>query len=121
MSGVGKFVVAVLTFYVAVLMTRSCSDTRDGSNASTVQHTDPFEGFRGACMIAVKGSLHDPASAEFGDISRWTVIDNRDGTYSVGASFSAKNGFNAVRQSYTTCIVRRNGGNIDILKLSRMQ
>jgi hypothetical protein len=63
-------------------------------------------GIRGACKIFVERSLIDKRGADFGEFSAWTVVDNRDGTYSVGAKYSALGVDGQLRGRYTTCIIK---------------
>lgn len=74
------------------------------------------DGLRGACKLFVEQQLR-PAAVEWGDFYNWTVVDNKDGTYSVGAKFTTQNG---ARMNYVTCIIRQRGKNFDLVKLSRL-
>lgn len=77
-------------------------------------------GIREACRQFVEQRLNDPGSAEWGNYTSWTVVDNRDGTYSVGARFRAKNGFGGLQQAYYTCVIRQRGKNFELVQLSRL-
>ncbi len=71
-------------------------------------------------MLFVKQQLHDPASAEWIEMDRWTVIDNKDGSYSVGARYRARTVAGGLKLSYTTCVLRQDGSNWTLLSLARM-
>lgn len=71
-------------------------------------------------MSFIERTLHDPSRAQWGNYFDWTVVDNSDGSFSVGARYRAPNKLGAIVQAYTTCIVRRSGENIVLEKLTRM-
>jgi hypothetical protein len=58
---------------------------------------------------------------DWGEWSAWTAIDNRDGSWSVGARFmgAAPGGF--VRNLYVTCVMRKSGDDWRLVKLTRLQ
>lgn len=73
-------------------------------------------GIRAACKMFIESGLVGHAGADFGVFSDWTVIDNRDSTYSVGAKYVLKSG----RAVYTTCIIKPQGASFVLVKLSRL-
>lgn len=64
---------------------------------------------RGACLIALKRSLHDPGSAEFGLTSEWPSRIGPDGRATVVPRVRAKNAFGALRLTEFHCVVERSG------------
>lgn len=50
----------------------------------------------------------------------WTTIDNKDGTWSVGAKFVGMPPGGQERSLYVTCVMRKQGDNWSLVKLSRM-
>ena len=76
---------------------------------------------RGACLITLKGSLHDPGSAEFGRTSDWVSNVAADGRVHVMARIRAKNGFGAMRLATYICVVERVGGDrMKVVKLDQI-
>jgi hypothetical protein len=73
-------------------------------------------GIRAACKMFIESGLVGHAGADFGVFSEWTVIDNRDSTFSVGAKYVLRSG----RPVYTTCIIKPQGTNFVLVKLSRL-
>lgn len=78
------------------------------------------EGIRGACGIFIERAAHNPRSIEWIEQSSWTVVDNRDGTYSVGARYRAATPAGGLKLSYTNCIIRPRSGNFDLVKLTQL-
>lgn len=116
----GKFLLAVMGVLVlAVTCSGGGSPSAGGSGGGAAAH--PHAGARGACQLFIERQLHDPRSAEWVDQPDWTVVDNADGSLSVGARYRAKNGLGAVRLAYTTCVIRKEGGNWRLESLARMQ
>lgn len=114
----------IIAMVFAFVLIRGCNWmlTPTSSSPATAQvPADPDAGVRGACMTFLERSLHDPGSAEWGDISTWTVVHNSDGTLSVGARYSARNGFNAVRKAYTTCVIRKTSDGFQLVNLAQMR
>lgn len=71
-------------------------------------------GIREACRQFVeRRDLVRPIN--FGEYWNWTVIDNKDGTYSVGARYAA-----GQRNRYSTCVIRHDGGSFELVTLSRI-
>lgn len=64
---------------------------------------------RGGCLIALKRSLHDPGSAEFGQTSEWQTSTDDSGRVTVLARVRARNGFGAMRLSTFRCVVEPAG------------
>jgi hypothetical protein len=72
------------------------------------------EGLRGACGLFIEQSTGE--TVRHTDQANWTVIDNRDGTWSVGARHTR-----AGRDAYTNCIIRPEAGGFKLLKLTRLR
>lgn len=88
------------------------------------------------CQVSAVASA-DPSSARYvckdfitrsgysvqdwGNWSSWTAIDNKDGSWSVGARFMGAAPGGAVRNLYVTCVMQKNGDNWRLEKLTRMQ
>jgi hypothetical protein len=77
-------------------------------------------GIREACRQFIERDLPDPRSADFGEYWTWTVIDNKDGTYGVGAKYRATGTGGAMRNRYTTCIIRVRGKNFVLDSLAHL-
>lgn len=75
------------------------------------------DGIRTACKIFIERSISAQAGFNFGDVSRWAVVDNKDGTWSVGARYTIGNG---ARAAYSTCVIRRESGNFKLVSLTRL-
>lgn len=73
-------------------------------------------GMRWACQEFIRRSQIETVDAYWGDISTWTLVDGGDGVISVGARYSV-----AAATRYTTCVLRREGGVIRIVRLTRLQ
>jgi len=58
---------------------------------------------------------------DFGEWSAWTTIDNKDGTWSVGARFMGAPPGGVMRNLYVTCVMSNSGDNWSLVKLSRLQ
>lgn len=58
---------------------------------------------------------------DWGQWSSWTAIDNKDGSWSVGARFMGAAPGGTVRNLYVTCVMRKKGDNWSLEKLSRPQ
>lgn len=58
---------------------------------------------------------------DFGEWSAWTTIDNKDGTWSVGARFIGAPPGGVTRNLYVTCVMSNSGDNWSLLRLSRLQ
>jgi len=79
-----------------------------------------FQGARGACSIFIERSLQGEGPATWIDMQAWQVVDNRDGSVSVGARFIAE-GARTGRSRYVTCILRQESGSWTLEKLSRLR
>jgi hypothetical protein len=77
-------------------------------------------GIREACRQFIERDLPDPRSADFGEYWTWTVIDNKDGTYGVGAKYRASGSSGTMRNRYTTCIIRVRGKNFVLDSLAHL-
>lgn len=58
---------------------------------------------------------------DWGQSWNWTAIDNRDGSWSVGARFVGMAPGRGEANLYVTCIAQKRGDNWKLEKLSRMQ
>jgi hypothetical protein len=87
--------------------------------AATPAGAEPA-GIREACRQFVLRDMPDPRGADFGEYWGWTVIDNRDGTYSIGAKYRAAGPSGALRSKYTTCIIRQRGKNFELQQLAHL-
>lgn len=76
---------------------------------------------RGACLLALKRTLHDPDSAEFGLTSEWPSKVGVDGRAHIMARIRAVNGFGALRLTTFLCEVERVGINqVRVVKLEQV-
>lgn len=58
---------------------------------------------------------------DWGEWSSWAAIDNKDGSWSVGARFMGAPPGGVVRNLYVTCVMHKNGDNWRLEKLTRLQ
>jgi hypothetical protein len=85
--------------------------------AASMAATAQPDGIRAACKIFIERSITGQAGFDFGNFSQWTVVDNKDGTWSVGGRYTIGNG---ARAAYTTCVIRREGGSFKLVSLTRL-
>jgi hypothetical protein len=78
-------------------------------------------GIREACRQTIERQMDNPGSADFGEYWNWTVVANRDGTYSVGARYRAGNRQGGTQLMYSTCIIRMRGKDFVIESLTRLR
>lgn len=76
---------------------------------------------RGACLIALQKSLHDPDSAKLERSSLWYSEQRKDGTVLVQPSGRAKNSFGAYINGVWDCVAKPEGGNIRVLSLKQIR
>jgi hypothetical protein len=76
-------------------------------------------GIRDACKQFIATGNNAPVTADWGAYWNWTVIDNGDGTYSVGGKYRYSVG-GQWRDAYTNCIIRHRGKHFVLEKLSRI-
>lgn len=58
---------------------------------------------------------------EWGESWNWTTIDNKDGSWSVGARFNGMPPGGVMRNLYVTCIAKQSGDKWSLEKLVRLQ
>lgn len=58
---------------------------------------------------------------DWGEYWNWTTIDNKDGTWSVGAKFVGMPPGGGSTSLYVTCIAKKRGDNWSLEKLSRLR
>lgn len=76
---------------------------------------------RGACLIGLKQSLHDPGGAEYGQTSDWALTVLEDGAVQVRPIIRARNGFGALRLTAFDCVVEDAGNNqVRVVKLDQI-
>lgn len=73
---------------------------------------------REVCKQFIKRSGY--AVQDWGESWNWTAIDNKDGTWSVGARFMGAPPGGSMRNLYVTCIARKRGDDWTLENLSRM-
>ena len=59
--------------------------------------------------------------SDWGQYWDWTTIDNRDGSWSVGARFDGMPPGGGRRALYVVCVAKKSGDNWKLESLSRMQ
>ena len=59
--------------------------------------------------------------SDWGESWNWTTINNKDGTWSVGARFNGMPPGGVMRNLYVNCTAKKNGDNWSLEKLTRMQ
>lgn len=94
----------------AILIAITCA-------APAVASADPAA--REACKQFIERSGYRAQS--WGESWNWTTIDNKDGSWSVGARFMGAAPGGVVRNLYVTCVMERNGDNWKLEKLARLQ
>lgn len=90
----------------------------------------------GAALLSVSTHASEPAAREvckqfiersgykvsdWGQSWNWTAIDNKDGSWSVGARFTGMPPGGRTTNLYVTCIAKKSGDNWKLEKLSRLQ
>lgn len=108
--GKGLVVLAILCALVY-----ACNQRLDGPSVHP-QPVDAHAGVRAACKLFIEQRQLETARANWGDISTWQVVDNADGSLSVGAKYSVGTG-----TRFTTCVMRREGSDFRLEQLSRLQ
>ncbi len=58
---------------------------------------------------------------EWGETWNWTTIDNKDGTWSVGARIVGMPPGRGMTNMYLSCVMRKSGDNWRLESLSRLQ
>lgn len=61
------------------------------------------------------------AVSDWGESWNWTTIDNKDGTWSVGARFIGMPPGGSAKNLYVTCVAKKNGDSWRLESLTRMQ
>lgn len=77
---------------------------------------DPHAGMRGACKQFIERQQLEAANAVWGDWSNWTIVENGDGTATVGAKYAIGD-----RTRYSSCIIAREGDQLRLVKITRLQ
>ena len=76
---------------------------------------------RGACLLMLKQTLHDPGSAEFGLTSEWPSSIGDDGNAHILARLRAKNSFGALTLANYICVAEPVGAdNLRVVKLDQL-
>lgn len=106
----------------AAKITAAQSAAREAAQAREEQAKRDFlPSARGACLIMLKRTLHDPGSAEFGLTSEWLSSIGDDGNAHILARLRAKNAFGALRLATYICVVERVGtDNLRVVKLEQL-
>lgn len=86
-----------------------------------IAQAERFDTARGACLITVKKSLHDPASADIPSTRTWPAVDDDDGTVLVQSTLRARNGFGAMRTGVWACRVQIVKGGAVVRKIKQME
>lgn len=82
----------------------------------------PHASARGACLMAMKNTLHDPGSAEFGLMSEWITNTEADGRVRVLPRIRARNAAGALRLATFSCVVESAGGDqIRVVSLEQVR
>lgn len=107
----GKLLLLALAVGFAVYACNARDQRREATRIP-----DPTAGLRGACRDFIQQQQPEAQDAAWGEYWQWSVVDNHDGTFSVGARYGV-----AGRSRYTTCIVRPEGREIRLVRLARLQ
>lgn len=120
----GSGSVALVTALVVVaFLVINCSARSDRAVPPTVAATkspaDLSSSARYVCKDFISRSGYQ--APDFGEWHRWTAVDNKDGTWSVGARFMGAAPGSGVMNLYVTCVMLNRGDNWSLVKLSRLQ
>jgi len=94
-------------------------EARKAEDHATAQ-AERFATARGACLITLKKSLHDPDSAEIPSTQTWPAVDDTKGIVLVQPTLRAKNGFGAMRVGVWACKVQIVKGGAIVRKIVPM-
>jgi hypothetical protein len=106
-----KNVATVVVISVVMVTCMSSMQEKSADSSPQVSQTDAA---RGACMLFIKGQLHDPGSAEFQD----ATMTNRDGAlWTVHRAVRAKNALGAYQLQNFECVIRQEGDKLALVAL----
>lgn len=100
----------IIIFFITVLFFGLQSISSNPASTAPSPLRDPSESARGACMLFIKQTLHDPDSADFG-VSSDSEVTHRDNIWIVRRQVRGKNAFNAKRLAVFECKMREEGMN----------
>lgn len=83
-----------------------CSSA-DAPSGAAKSPDAPDAGARGACGLFIEKYARDPGSVEHIDQHFWKVTAMQDGTWTVSASYRAKNARGALDLHSTVCVMRK--------------
>lgn len=95
----------------------SSSTTAPTSRPAAI--VDPAPAARSVCRDFITRRGYNVS--DWGQYWSWTTIDNKDGTWSVGARFMGAAPGDVVRNLYVTCTTRNEGENWQLVSLHRLQ
>lgn len=102
--------IGIIIFFVTVLFFGLKSISSNPGNPAATAPVDNTIAARGACMLFIKQSLHDPDSAQF-DSSDTAYVSSVGNVWTVQRGVRAKNAFNATRRAVYECKMREEGEN----------
>ena len=111
----GAIVRAVLVFG-ALIWIATKLDSCGGAGSPTLAPavSDALDAPRGACLLFIKRTLHDPGSADFEP----ATVTTKDGElWTVRRGVRAKNALGAFRLQTFECRIRERAGNFDLVSL----
>lgn len=110
-------VLIIILFGLLSLFTDSSSPpSPETSAAPAAPVREPHAGARAACKMFIERRQLETANAVWGEWTSWTLVENDDGSVSVGARYAVGN-----RTRYTNCLMREEGADWRLLKLTRLQ
>lgn len=112
-------ILAVIVLPVAGVIYLNSGSTKSSNPAPIAPAApayDSMKGIRTACQMFIQRQQLETRNIDWGDYFSWTVVDNRDGTHSVGARYAVGD-----KTRYTTCVLRLAGSDWQLVKLTRLQ
>jgi len=83
-----------------------------GPSAQEATSTNPHAGLRYACRHFIEQVQLEARDAIWGDTTGWQIVDNPDGTHTVGARYAV-----AGRTRLTMCVISRDAKALRLEKL----
>ena len=121
-KGGAAFGLLILAIVVGVVALSRCSLAGPGAPAAKPTAASPPADLgasaRYVCRDFITRSGYNVP--DFGEWSAWTTIDNKDGTWGVGARFMGAAPGDVMRNLYVTCVVSNSGDSWSLVKLARL-
>lgn len=120
------FLTGLFGLFIIGMIGSVISGTKEGSRRSNLSPEqraaeDRHKTARGACILALEKTLHDPKSAEMGISSAWFIEDRPDGTILVQPTVRAKNAMGAFINATWDCVVKPEGEMVKVVSLEQIR